>query len=61
MTKLDEIVVDVEKGLILEVTQNNYNQICLVIRKAKEGEKQQKIDGHFGYKAGIFTRYFFDR
>lgn len=53
------ITVDVEKGLIIECFENA-EKIHLTIRKAKEGEKQEDVAGHCGYKCGNFIRYIFD-
>jgi len=54
------IVVNVEKGLILQVDRDNDREIYLTIRKAKEEEVQEKIEGHHGYKDGEVIRYFFE-
>ena len=57
---MKQIVVTVEKGLILEVKRDDENEIYLTIRKAREGEEQEKIEGHHGYKHGETLTYYFD-
>ena len=54
-----EVVIEVEKGLILEVIKNNKEEMYVKIRTANTGEKQKEIEGHYGYKAGKNIRYIF--
>ena len=55
-----QIVIEVEKGIILELKRENYQEIYIKLRKANENETQPEINGHYGYKDREVTRYFFD-
>lgn len=54
-----EVVIEVQKGLILEVIKENDEDLYVKIRKANECEEQPEIDGHHGYNVGESTRYIF--
>ena len=60
MPSRKHIVVTVEKGLILEVNRDDEKEIYLTIRKAKEGEEQKEIEGHYGYQYGETLIYHFE-
>jgi len=60
MLSRKHIAVTVEKGLILEVKRDDENEIYLNIRKAKEGEEQKEIEGHYGYQYGETLIYHFE-
>lgn len=60
MSEIKTVVVEVEKGLILEINRDNNKQVYLKIRKAKDGEEQEEFDMHYAYNVGSFLRYFFE-
>lgn len=53
------VVINVEKGLILEIHKDEKDELYVKVRKAEPGEKQPEFDKHYGYNVGKDTRYIF--
>jgi len=54
-----EVVIDVQKGLILEIIKDEKDGLYVKVRKAEPGEKQPEFDEHYGYNVGKDTRFIF--
>ncbi len=53
------ILIEVQKGLIIEVKRENSEELHIKVRQAEENERQQRIDGHWGYDMGETRGYYF--